>query len=371
MPLIYPQTTREDFDRNIDPNYYSSQVKLRPASNNRRRVLLPIGVGYGESPDEELTRAIQLGNIDRAIEIFNEGCIEELDKCCNSNGRSLLHIAARNGDMRSLKWLQMKEIDFTEINEDEHDTALHLACFGGHLNIAKFILEDAEVSSIKSWFVEVRNAHEGKTAGHIAVERGHTSLVRWLFEPSGANASIFREDDAGRSPIDLIRAGCGVPNQNRVTITAASESKTSFDRKVLQNDNKITHENISGESEKSLTSYFTQPSTRAFVAMHRQAEEDASKSNSQQLSLRIWANLVAIYTADTSEKALIAAKDLHTCVSTASAKLIKKEVMHGALNNEYFERSVARWYNSSKLRSSPIKDIILRIRYSIQNKNSY
>ena len=71
MPLIYPQTTREDFDRNIDPNYYSSQVKLRPASNNRRRVLLPIGVGYGESPDEELTRAIQLGNIDRAIEIFN------------------------------------------------------------------------------------------------------------------------------------------------------------------------------------------------------------------------------------------------------------------------------------------------------------
>lgn len=370
MPLIYPRTTRQDFDRTIDPND-SCQVKLRPASNDRRRVLLPRGMGYGESPDEEITRAIQLGNIDRASEIFNSGCIEELDKCCNSNGRSLLHIAARNGDMRSLKWLRMKGIDFTAINEDSRDTALHLACFGGHLNTAKFILEDADVSSIKSWFVEVRNAHEGKTAGHIAVERGHTSLVRWLFEPSGANASIFREDDAGRSPIDLIRAGCGVPNQNRVTTTAAAESKTLFDRKVLQKYNKMSYGHISGESEKSLTSYFTQPSDRAFVAMHRQAEEDASASNSQQLSLRIWANLVAIYTYDTSEKAFIAANDLHTCVSTASAKLIKKEVMHGALNDEYFEKSVARWYNSSKLRSSPIKDIIFRIRHSIRIKKSY
>ena len=44
----------------------------------------------------------------------------------------------------------MKEIDFTEINKDDHDTALHLACFGGHLNTAKFILEDAEVKRIKS-----------------------------------------------------------------------------------------------------------------------------------------------------------------------------------------------------------------------------
>jgi glycerophosphodiester phosphodiesterase len=83
-----------------------------------------------------------------------------------------LHIAARNGNEKLIKYLLAKGADVKATTTEHNYTALHLAAIDGHMEAAK-LLVDAGIE------VEALDQSE-KTAAQLASENGHAELSEYL-----------------------------------------------------------------------------------------------------------------------------------------------------------------------------------------------
>jgi len=339
--------------------------------NPRPRKILPGGMRYGDLPNESLARAIQLNDLRKAKEIFS-ACDVPLATCRSANDRPMSHIAARNGNVKALQWLSNHGEDMTERHEDLGDTALHMACWSNELHAARFICASKEAQEYAN-FADFRSWQDGKTAGHVAVERGHDKLVRWLFDPesstaanAGGGCSLFVSDGNDRTPIDLIRAGFGTPNENRVTIMA-SETPDLRSRILAQYNDATTAS--TDEEEKGgggddggppwrAAAALVQPSTAALTAAGAKQQRDP------HLSLRIWANVVALRTARNEEQAAAAVADLKFCVGRAGVVLMKAQASgDGPLSPVNLHRSIRRWNKPGTVMHANLARVIKSINY--------
>ena len=69
----------------------------------------------------------------------------------DSNGDHLLHIAAQNGDLRTIKLLLTAGLDIDQLG-DMGCTALHYAKLNGHEDIASFLLARGASTGIRNAF---------------------------------------------------------------------------------------------------------------------------------------------------------------------------------------------------------------------------
>lgn len=113
---------------------------------------------------------------------------EDVAALAQADRDSPLHGFARQGDVRSVRYLLGKGEAVDARDEDAH-TALHWASDGGHLEVAKALLEGGAS-------VDVRNC-DGSTPLHMACACEHAEIVQLLLD-AGASASLV--DDDGCTP---------------------------------------------------------------------------------------------------------------------------------------------------------------------------
>ncbi|WP_349967099.1 ankyrin repeat domain-containing protein [Wolbachia endosymbiont of Armadillidium arcangelii] len=122
---------------------------------------------------------------------------------------ALLHIAAFNGRLGTVKYL----VDDKKVSLDQKDnngrTALHGAAFNGHLDIVKYFVDDKKVSLDQK-------DDNGETALHWAALKGYKDVVTTLLE-KGANPLIKNKN--GKTPRDLAN------DENIIQLLKEAEAK--------------------------------------------------------------------------------------------------------------------------------------------------
>lgn len=120
----------------------------------------------------------------------------------NNNGKSALHLAAKNGCVSLLRAIIKKGVD-VNLTEDAPalagTTALHEACLHGHADIAKMLLEAGADDTAKNL--------QGETPAHLALHRsGFSDNIG-----SEQRAALLKElkhldipDEDGRTPFMLL-----------------------------------------------------------------------------------------------------------------------------------------------------------------------
>lgn len=89
--------------------------------------------------------------------------------------------AAWDGNVAAVKNFVNLGVEVNELNGRE--TALHFACFRGHLSVVKYLITQASAD------VDLQN-NEGNTALHYAALIRDLELVAYLVTSAGANTSI-------------------------------------------------------------------------------------------------------------------------------------------------------------------------------------
>lgn len=114
----------------------------------------------------------------------------------DGNGRTVLHIAARVGNMDIVEFLLgpgIESIAASVNSEDEHgQTPLHLACEKGHVDVVERLLRDPSIGA------NVRDKMR-RTPLHLASEKGHPDVVHSLLDSTQVEADVGDVD--GWTPI--------------------------------------------------------------------------------------------------------------------------------------------------------------------------
>ena len=107
----------------------------------------------------------------------------------NNKGRTLLHLASRNGLTNVVKDLLNKRADFNKANKKGY-TPLLIASYGGHTEVVKLLLNKG---------ADVKKANEeGETPLHFASYGGHTEVVKLLLNK---RADVNKAENAGYTPL--------------------------------------------------------------------------------------------------------------------------------------------------------------------------
>lgn len=117
--------------------------------------------------------------------------IDPIDNNCNTP----FLLAAANGHADTVQMLlnhtstRCRPIDVQHRNRDGN-TALHLACLGGHLDVVAVLLKCRQV-------IEDVNAtnKEGNTAIHCAAMKGHKNIINMLARTPGINFKVLNKND--------------------------------------------------------------------------------------------------------------------------------------------------------------------------------
>lgn len=156
------------------------------------------------------------------------------------DGKTCLHYSARNGHLPCVEFLLEKQghtIDDTAIDEISGDgtTPFHLACFGGHFQVAKYLMDKgANVQATNEWGCsgahwvgmtsstdpsDVRKLclllkqagvsfskqqKQGHSALHKAAQKKNRLVIEWMAESSdhgGAGLSIEEKEQAARPDV--------------------------------------------------------------------------------------------------------------------------------------------------------------------------
>jgi ankyrin repeat protein len=145
-----------------------------------------IGDGPGETPVMSAAWVGHLGVVKRLVD-HTEG--QGLEKK-NIQGRTALHMAAYGGHEEVATYLLSRRAQ-TDVKDREGMTPLMEAIDGGHVGVVKILLQHMEAQ-----LLDVTDLY-GRTALYIAALRGHEEIVRALLL-AGADATIT--DHGGRTP---------------------------------------------------------------------------------------------------------------------------------------------------------------------------
>lgn len=112
-------------------------------------------------------------------------------------GRTALHLAARDGDVRTLTRL-LAEGSALDATDDEGRTPLHLAAGNGRFGAVAALLDAGSDLSVRDL--------EGRTPLHLAARNGHPDVVEQLLAAGGSAHSV---DFEGRSPLQSVASTGG------------------------------------------------------------------------------------------------------------------------------------------------------------------
>ena len=132
-----------------------------------------------EMTKEEVVKACSVGDVETLKAAFcnSKGEIEysrSFFYLCVSDG-TLLHTAAKHGQLEALKFLLEKAHYGVEMLDFNDMTPCHIAAARGHLDIVRFICEqDIPVLDKKD--------SRGNTVLHLACQGGHMRIVHYLVE---------------------------------------------------------------------------------------------------------------------------------------------------------------------------------------------
>ena len=129
----------------VDPTWYDRKP---PDANAKEALFL---------------RAVQRSRNDEAIGIYDSGGVGL--NAVNSFGRNAVHIAARNGNLRLLKWLGDNFADFHLVSMSG-DTAFHVATWNGHVTCMEYLFNKHGLDC------EARTVVEEDAPAHLAARRG-------------------------------------------------------------------------------------------------------------------------------------------------------------------------------------------------------
>ncbi|XP_064457287.1 ankyrin repeat domain-containing protein 17-like isoform X2 [Ornithodoros turicata] len=191
------------------------------------RLLLDSGAQVNmptDSFESPLTLAACGGHVELAMLLLERGAnIEEV----NDEGYTPLMEAAREGHEEMVALLLSQGADINAQTEETQETALTLACCGGFLEVADFLLKagaNLELGASTPLMEAAQEGHvellrylvnagacvnaktaTGDTALTYACENGHTDVADLLLQ---ANADLEHESEGGRTPLmKAARAG--------------------------------------------------------------------------------------------------------------------------------------------------------------------
>ncbi|XP_074356769.1 uncharacterized protein LOC141696540 [Apium graveolens] len=144
----------------------------------------------------------------------------------NNRDETTLHIESKNGNTERVRFI-LREFSnknlLTRLNKYKH-TALHLAIYGGHTEVAKVIIEAARRHLPETSFQNFlrQGDKDNDTALHAAVMEENKDMVKLLVEADPTD--VHTQNDGGRTPmyiavekeyndiVELISATCTAPS---------------------------------------------------------------------------------------------------------------------------------------------------------------
>ncbi|KAK8542972.1 hypothetical protein V6N12_015547 [Hibiscus sabdariffa] len=136
----------------------------------------------------------------------------------DGNGRSVLHIAASEGEVNILKRLSDKVPEIWDLQDDQGQTALHLAVASKRLDSVRFILRNY---LSHNGLINQQDT-EGNTALHLAVIQGNRdNIFEFLIKDNRVDTTVA--NSAGHTVMDiLLLQDHGYDYKKWITLAAAS-----------------------------------------------------------------------------------------------------------------------------------------------------
>lgn len=173
-------------------------------------------------PSPSINMAAMFGETEAVIRFLNAGADVN---ALNSEGRTPLYLAAREGRVETARLLQSRGArssmliaaglgdlqavrDYVEKGEDVNKrerhsgTPLNWAAKNGHLAVVRYLLRhNADISARDAYY-------SGQTPIHLAAQEGHLDVIRFLLSAS-ANANA--RDDGAKTPLHRAASYCRIP----------------------------------------------------------------------------------------------------------------------------------------------------------------
>lgn len=124
--------------------------------------------------DFYLLEAARTGNLHMIQRLIDNGCNP---RCVGSHNRGLMYLAAREGKLDVVKWLDKKVPDEIDRPDENGATPLFCAAYRGHESVVEYLLSTDRVNkNAQDW--------QGETPISKARQGGHQGVVSLLSRAS-------------------------------------------------------------------------------------------------------------------------------------------------------------------------------------------
>ena len=145
--------------------------------------------------------SVTSGHTDCLKEILERN-LDELDvaSVLSENGATLAHIAARRGDLETLKVIVKTEESLCKVGDIRGATPLHVCAYHGHVDCLTCLLESGAKTNLVDF--------DGATPVHFAAASGHLECLKQLVEVGGADPNA--QTESGETPGNYISQSCHI-----------------------------------------------------------------------------------------------------------------------------------------------------------------
>ena len=207
---------------------------------------------YGNTPLHFLSRN---GDLQCVKLIVKTSTVRVDPNLININRQTALHLACENGHVNIVEDLLVHAKFNPNVPDIYGNTAVHIATWKGDLGLVKLIFVTSTVSIDR----DVSNKHI-QTALHIACEYGHTNIVEYLLAHAKFNPNV--QDDNGNTALHIATRKGDLGLVNLIFVT----STVSIDRDVSNNDKQTALHIACGNGHSHIAEYLlTQAECNPYV----------------------------------------------------------------------------------------------------------